>query len=81
MIAFSWGLDSFKNFKYVASISASFDADLLAHKGKDKGKSGYQSHELPHHPAKVARYPFFDCAGKLLRVLRSESLVIYSSLE
>jgi hypothetical protein len=36
VIAFSWGLDSFKNFKYDASICGSFDADLLGDKKRDK---------------------------------------------
>jgi hypothetical protein len=33
MIAFSCGLVSFNNFMYVASVSASFDADLLGIRG------------------------------------------------
>ncbi len=36
VIAFSWGLVSFKNFTYVASISGSFDADLLRGKERDE---------------------------------------------
>jgi hypothetical protein len=46
-------------------------------------KNECQSHELPDHPAKVARYPPFNRACQPFRVLRSESLIIFirSSLE
>lgn len=62
VIPFSWGLVSFNNFKYVASICESFDADLPGGIRRGTNKSPYQSHKLPHHPAKLARYPSFDRA-------------------
>ena len=65
---FSWELVSFSNFKYVASICESFDADLPGGVRRGTDKSECQSHKLPHHSAKLGRNPFFNRTREAFRV-------------